>query len=255
MSLQRPIVVGYDGSEGGRDALVLARRLAEALDRPVEVLSVLTDAPVSGTEEGRLVREARKALDGLEVETRVISSRSPARELHDLCEAHEASALVIGARRHDWRGHHRFDGLGGRMLSAGPCPVAIAPTGYCLRAPFENVVLAHDGSAEADLALQLAQRVTAGSGAPLRRIAADDPEDPATAIIGAAGVNDLIVLGSRGYGPPGRVLLGSTAHEVVERAPCAVLITPRRAAVPDEEAEHGRPAQVAGVEPPASRAI
>lgn len=39
---------------------------------------------------------------------------------------------------------------------------------------------------------------------------------------------DLLVLGSRGYGPLSRVLLGSVSRPVVAKAPCPVLVTPRR---------------------------
>lgn len=38
---------------------------------------------------------------------------------------------------------------------------------------------------------------------------------------------DLLVLGSRGYGPIARVLLGSVSHKVVTDAPCPVLVTAR----------------------------
>jgi nucleotide-binding universal stress UspA family protein len=38
---------------------------------------------------------------------------------------------------------------------------------------------------------------------------------------------DLLVLGSRGYGPVRRVLLGSVSTELVRSAPCPVLLVPR----------------------------
>jgi nucleotide-binding universal stress UspA family protein len=52
--------------------------------------------------------------------------------------------------------------------------------------------------------------------------------DPAAAIldVAAAGV-DLLVLGSRAYGPLRRTLLGSVSAAVVRHAPCPVLLTPR----------------------------
>jgi len=42
------------------------------------------------------------------------------------------------------------------------------------------------------------------------------------------GIVDLLVTGSRGYGPMHRALLGSVSETLTEGAPHPVLITPRR---------------------------
>lgn len=52
--------------------------------------------------------------------------------------------------------------------------------------------------------------------------------DPAQEIIGACEAGtDLLVVGSRGYGPVTRVLLGSVSREVARMAPCPVLVARR----------------------------
>jgi nucleotide-binding universal stress UspA family protein len=52
--------------------------------------------------------------------------------------------------------------------------------------------------------------------------------DPATAILDLARADvDLLVLGSRAYGPARRALVGGVSGAVVRRASCPVLITPR----------------------------
>lgn len=38
---------------------------------------------------------------------------------------------------------------------------------------------------------------------------------------------DLLVAGSRGYGPLSRVLLGSVTTQLIGMAPCPVLVVPR----------------------------
>jgi nucleotide-binding universal stress UspA family protein len=50
---------------------------------------------------------------------------------------------------------------------------------------------------------------------------------PAEVVIEAAGDADLIVTGSRGYGPLHSVIVGGTSRRLVDRAPCAVLVVPR----------------------------
>ncbi len=57
---------------------------------------------------------------------------------------------------------------------------------------------------------------------------------------------DLIVVGSRGYGPVARVLLGSVAAKLMREAPCPVLVVPRPAGVEDlAAASAGGPAREA----------
>ena len=46
---------------------------------------------------------------------------------------------------------------------------------------------------------------------------------------------DLLVSGSRGYGPVGRVLLGGVSTKLVRKAPCSVLVVPRSAAAHDSD--------------------
>jgi nucleotide-binding universal stress UspA family protein len=57
---------------------------------------------------------------------------------------------------------------------------------------------------------------------------------------------DLLVMGSRAYGPVRTVLLGSTARQIVDHAPCPVVVVPRSAATAPE-AEDG---ELAAASPP-----
>ena len=51
---------------------------------------------------------------------------------------------------------------------------------------------------------------------------------PAATLAGACEEDvDLLVVGSRGYGPALRVILGSVSAELIRTAPCPVLVTPR----------------------------
>jgi nucleotide-binding universal stress UspA family protein len=55
--------------------------------------------------------------------------------------------------------------------------------------------------------------------------------DPAAQLVDAARDLDLLVVGSRGFGPLRRVLLGSVTAGLVHEAPCPVLVLPRGAHV------------------------
>ena len=50
---------------------------------------------------------------------------------------------------------------------------------------------------------------------------------------------DLLVMGSRGYGPLRAVLLGSVSSGVVRSAPCPVLVIPRSATTKRDERRAG----------------
>jgi nucleotide-binding universal stress UspA family protein len=80
---------------------------------------------------------------------------------------------------------------------------------------------------EAESALRTAPR--AGALAVEPRVLVGDPTD---ALLRASARVSVLVLGSRGYGPPGVVLAGGAARSVLDGARCPVLLVPRAAAVP-----------------------
>jgi nucleotide-binding universal stress UspA family protein len=55
--------------------------------------------------------------------------------------------------------------------------------------------------------------------------------DPAEALNEAASDLDLLVLGSRGYGPVKGTLVGSVSSRVMAATPCPVVVVPRGAGV------------------------
>ena len=90
---------------------------------------------------------------------------------------------------------------------------------------------------ESDWAREAHARARERVDAAVRRTQARVPvdgelvEDDAVHALATAGAGlDLLVLGSRGYGPARAVLLGSTSHRLVREAPCPLLVMPRGAA-------------------------
>jgi len=63
--------------------------------------------------------------------------------------------------------------------------------------------------------------------------------DPARELLDASDSADLLVLGSRSWGPSARVVLGRATEQVVRRAPGAILIVPRPVGAPEDDALSG----------------
>ena len=69
-------------------------------------------------------------------------------------------------------------------------------------------------------------------------------QDPADGLAAASGHLDLLVMGSRAYGPMRAVMLGGVSRRVITRAACPVLVLPRGTASAADElvpAAEGRP--------------
>lgn len=265
------ILVGVEGEREGRDAVALGCDLARALGgrlllvgvyAPVYGLAAYAYELAERTDvEARLARAADAVPDDLRAETRAILSSSVVRGLQELAERQAAELLVIGPTH---RGHaaRAFSGdvtLG--LLQAAPCAVAVAPAGYAEQPPATGVVgVAYvqtpEGREALDAGIQLAERAGAElrilhagpPGAAARELLEDarreapttmavetvvlDGVEPADLLATASANLDLLVVGSRGYGPLQRVLLGSVSGGVVHRAACPVLVLPRGVSVP-----------------------
>jgi len=62
----------------------------------------------------------------------------------------------------------------------------------------------------------------------LRALPVIEKGDPVQKLLDAAEMGvDLLVLGSRGFGPMLRLLIGSVSSRVIRGAPCPVLVVPR----------------------------
>jgi nucleotide-binding universal stress UspA family protein len=267
-----PVVVGFDGSEQARDALALGRLLADAGGAGLVLARVFPVEPWHAREaEEELAKELDAVAESEGAKAEAVPARSAARGLHEIAEELHASAIVVGSSHRGAAGRVLVGSTGERLLHGAPCAVAVAPLGTAgdddpgLRV----IAMAYDGSPESKVALARASDLAVRSGATMRiytvvpagaagdrhaneyfrerladarrlapaevRAAADLLHgDPAGELTGEAekGV-DLMVLGSRGYGPLGRVLVGGVSLAMVRIAPCPLLITPRGVSAPD----------------------
>jgi nucleotide-binding universal stress UspA family protein len=102
-----------------------------------------------------------------------------------------------------------------KVMTVVEPPVVIpGPTGgYAPPAPADPEAILNDAVNSIDKGLAAERVRLAGS--------------PAAALAEACAEVDLLVLGSRGYGPMARVLLGSVSRELAKQTPCPLLVVPR----------------------------
>jgi nucleotide-binding universal stress UspA family protein len=196
------IVVGYDGTDHGDDALALGRLLAGIASAELLVACAYPDDPLGESAaalevargmredaEGKLGRArtwlagagggaaaGAAAVDG-GVSLRAIAGASPAHVLHELAEASDASAIVVGASHHGRALRLLTGSTPDAVLDHAPCPVAVAPDGYrdAVRGAAGGVrqmAVAYDGSPEARHALEVAASYARLGGARLRVVTA-----------------------------------------------------------------------------------
>jgi nucleotide-binding universal stress UspA family protein len=280
-----PVLVGVDERAGGREAIALARALVPGApltlatafpyaQAPSRFASTATEAALRGEAQAVLARiaEAEGVADQPQA---VLADTSPARALQRLAQRDGAELIVLGSSHRGPVGRALLGDVSRAVLHGAPCPVAIAPSGYA-SAPVATIGVAHDGSAEADVALTVAVLLARRHGARLRvlrvvdttvpgmglypialdweHLLADQRDDDQRALdelvahlddiavearaeigtprelLAALGAEvDLLASGSRGWGPIGRVVVGSTSRFLIQHAACPVVVVPRGA--------------------------
>ena len=278
----RRVLVGYDGSDGAKDAVRLARNLCAGTHAEVLLVNVLPHPgplPVAyrllGYDEApewkSFFREAEATLAGIHVHHRTYVGGSPAKVLNNLAEEEEIDLVVVGSPHRGAIGRTFVGSVAEGLLHGASVAVVAAPRGYRDRVHdgFARIVVGYDGSTEAGLALQrgaaIARREddelqvvsvttppTAAPGAFAGPIPPTLPDARAVVVRGVkavgdevdvrgealkgavvpelaayCGPDDLLMVGSRSYGPLGRTLLGSISSALIHSAPCPVLVVPR----------------------------
>jgi nucleotide-binding universal stress UspA family protein len=286
------IVIGFDGSDSGEDALALGLLLARstgavplvavvhAEEYPIGVGRVDAEwvAYLHEQAEATLGRARRLVGEDAETEFREVSAPSESRGLHDLAEEERAELVVVGSSHRGPLGRTYPGGTGDRLLQGSSCPVAVAPRGLRESPPerLATIAVAYLATPEAghalEVAVALAERVGArlllvsvmprpgevrlpvigrdaeaafvASSREAFRQALDDGlarvgnrVEAAAELLEGGVVDtlatldprdaDLLVCGSRAYGPLRRVLLGGVSSPLLRRAALPLLVVPR----------------------------
>ena len=242
------------------------------------VASAAYEAPEA--EQAEALLETVREETGVEAHLRWRGSSSVGRGLHELCELIGADLVAVGSSRRGLLGRVLIGDDTSAALNGAPCSIAIAPTNYSQQpGAMREIGVGYDGSPESEHALSVARMLADASGAKLSALEAVSL--PSDAFLGPGAVDntpqrlledareriasfgdvephaaygqpaeelalysaslDLLIVGSRGYGPIGRLIHGSTSQQLAHTARCPLLVLTRtaRPRATDEAAAHG----------------
>lgn len=213
-----------------------------------------------------LLEAVREEMD-VEAHQIYVGSSSVGRGLHELAERQQADLLVVGSCRRGLIGRVFVGDDTREGLNGAPCAVAVAPAGYAHQPSLlQEIGVGYNRSPESQRALAVARELAAERGAKVSafeavaipayvfgsdagamaesipsyvdqardRIAALGAVEPHAAYgmvaeelaLYSASL-DLLVVGSRGYGPIGRLVHGSTSQKLARTARCPLLVLTR----------------------------
>ena len=235
------VVIGLDGRQGGRDAIALARDLAA----PQAIFTLVhVDAPFPGRgavdafplerAESRGLLERERELAGVEARLVLCGPAAVGRGLHEVAEQQRADLLVVGSTRHALLGRVLLGDDCRAALNGTPCALGVAPLGYAL-APHALLRLGvgYDGSPESEAAVRVARELSAAHAGVIKTLAQFQGVSgvavhggPRETLVQAGKELDLLIVGSRGYGPLGRLFHGGVSRYLVGHATCPLLVLP-----------------------------
>lgn len=245
--------------------LVLAHVYSEM---PVH-LRGLSPALAAERERSEQTLEAARAEAGIDVRLCSVGSPSVGRGLHELAERVGADLMVIGSSSRGLAGRVLLSDHTRASLNGAPCAIAVAPTNYAEQnEAWSTIGVGYDESQESEHALAVARELARRCGARVsacevvsipalalggdsaigaqihdlvkqaqERLAEQLHDVEIHATYGTAGEElalfaasiDLLVVGSRGYGPVGRLVHGSTLLRLTHQTRCPLLVLPRAA--------------------------
>jgi nucleotide-binding universal stress UspA family protein len=243
------VVVGYLENERGEDARVLAERIVERDGGELKIVHVEKGSPADALQALAESGEADLIVLGSTHHAH-FGSVSPGSVAEHLLHGARCR-LMIAPKGYGDADHSQdrlriaavgFNGMAESYAALDEAARLAAKFGGSMRViavatpvPGMGAAAAAQAGAEAgaeaapDFQTQLYDAV-AELSPELRALPVFERGDPAQKLLEDAEVGvDLLVLGSRGFGPVMRLLIGSVSSRVIREAPCPVLVVPRPA--------------------------
>jgi nucleotide-binding universal stress UspA family protein len=214
----------------------------------------------------RLLEQERSAAD-VEAELVSVVAAAPGGGLHRQAEDQGADLIVVGSCSHGAFGRVLLGDDSRAALNGAPCAVAIATRGYAEQSKsIGRVGVGYNDSPESRAALTAAKKLAAPTSATVHALEVvsmptyaysglmapigesidvilaeanarlrELPGVEGRAAFGLTGEElaafgeevDILVVGSRSYGPVRRLVLGSTSDYLERHARCSLLVLPR----------------------------
>jgi nucleotide-binding universal stress UspA family protein len=215
------------------------------------------------------VLEVARRDANVDAQLRFIGDPSVGKGLHVLAEDVGADLLVVGSSRRGLMSRVMMGDDTRDALNGAPSAVAVAPAGYVNESPsMREIGVGYNGSPESVHALGVARELARQHGAKLSAFeavsvptfivegqhAGDDTRikdlvtvarerlaglgdvephaaygHPAEELALYSASLDLLIVGSRDYGPLGRLVHGSTSQDLARTARCPLLVLTRGA--------------------------
>jgi nucleotide-binding universal stress UspA family protein len=239
------VVAGYEDNDLGEDARVLAERIVERDGGELKVVHVEKGSPADALQALAEKGEADLIVLG-STHHSAFGSVAPGSVAEQLLHGARCR-LVIAPKGYAQEDHSQdrlrivavgYDGMAESQAALDEAATLARKFGASIRvigvvppAPPLGAAAAAQTDAEGgpDFQTRIHQAVAALEP-ELRALPVIEKGDPVEKLLEDAALGvDLLVLGSRGFGPVMRLLIGSVSSRVIRRAPCPVLVVPRPA--------------------------
>jgi nucleotide-binding universal stress UspA family protein len=241
--LYKKVVAGYEDNERGEDARVLAERVAERDGGELKVVHVEKGSPADTLQALAERGEADLVVLG-STHHAAFGSVAPGSVAEHLLHGARCR-LIIAPKGYGHEDHSQdrlrvvavgYDGMAESQAALEEAARLATKFGGSMRVigvatpvPAMGAGAAAQAGAEAgpDFQTRLYEAV-AELPDELRALPVLEHGDPVHKLLGAAEIGvDLLVLGSRGFGPVMRLLIGSVSSRVIRGAACPVMVVPR----------------------------
>jgi nucleotide-binding universal stress UspA family protein len=241
--LYKQVVAGYEDNDRGEDARVLAERVAERDGGELKVINVEKGSPADALQALAESGEADLIVLG-STHHAAFGSVAPGSVAEHLLKGARCR-LMIAPKGYAEGDHSQdrlrvvavgYDGMAESQAALEEAATLATKFGGSMKvigvaAPVPAIGAAAAARAGPEAGRDFQTRLynaVAELPSELRALPVIEHGDPVQKLLEAAEVGvDLLVLGSRGFGPVMRLLIGSVSSRVIRGAACPVMVVPR----------------------------